>query len=151
MVMRTKTRLLIASRLARERSPTPLGAFFKGLLAGAAGAFIQNQFFKATEKLKLKPDGSHVPEEEGGKPEPESEETSLETVAHRWVEGLMRRGPLSQEGKEAGGAAVHYLFGAGWGGLYGLARESFPWMSPALFGAVVWLLSDNVILPAFRL
>src|SRR6266850_3295346 len=138
--MRTKTKLAIASRLARRRGPTPLGAFLKGLLAGAAGAFVQNQFFKATQRLK--PDASQVPEEEGGKPQPESKETSPETVARRWTEGLMLRGPLSPEGKRKGGSAVHYLFGAGWGGLYGLARESFPWMSPALFGALVWLLSD---------
>lgn len=51
--------------------------------------------------------------------------------------------------------AIHYAFGAGWSALWGIARESFPALrSPvagAGFGALVWAISDEVLLPLFRL
>jgi hypothetical protein len=50
---------------------------------------------------------------------------------------------------------VHYGFGAAWGGLYGLIRESSHLMrgplGAALFGTGVWGIAENLILPAFRL
>ena len=86
-----------------------------------------------------------------GKPEPEAKnESSLETVARRTAEGLMQRGPLDDATKSAAGSAVHYAFGAAWGGLYGLARESTG-VSALGFGALVWMASDNLLLPLFRL
>ena len=146
--MKTRNKLAVASRPLR-RGPSPLGALFKGLLAGAAGAFVQSQFFRATAKITPKP--TKVSPAEGGKPAHEAAENNLETVARRFVDDLMLRGPLEGDAKKQGAGLVHYLFGAGWGGLYGLARESLGDVSPALFGAIVWMLSDNVILPAFRL
>src|SRR4051794_4024075 len=124
--------------------PSPLGALVRGLIAGAAGAAAQSLFFRATKRWTPKP--TRLPKALH-KPEPEArEETSLETVARRTVEGLMQRGPLSDEGKSAAGTAVHYLFGAAWGGLYALCRESFR-TSPVLFGIGVWMASDNLLLP----
>jgi hypothetical protein len=48
------------------------------------------------------------------------------------------------------GNAIHYGLGAAWGGVYGLARESVP-VSALGFGALVWMASDNLLLPALRL
>jgi len=119
----------------------------RGLIAGAIGAGIQSLFFKATSRLAPKP--TELPPGVA-KPEPEAQkESSLETVARRFVEGLMQRGPLEKDAKARAASVVHYGFGALWGGLYALARESAP-LPPTLFGAVVWLASDNLILPAFR-
>src|SRR5437870_4422193 len=49
ILARMKTRMLlsVAARFARNERPTPLGAFARGLVAGALGAWAQNQFFKA--------------------------------------------------------------------------------------------------------
>jgi hypothetical protein len=148
--MRNKTRLAIGSRLLQRRAPSPIGALARGLLAGAVGAFAQEQFFKLTSSIAPKP--TQVPESEGGKPRDEQAETALETTARRVFESLMRRGPLSLQQKRQAGQAVHYAFGAAWGGLYALTRESLGAVPPPpLFGAVVWAVGDNVVLPLFRL
>lgn len=140
-------RLKIARAALRNKSPSPLGALLRGMVAGAIGAGFQSLFFKATARWSPPP--TRLPKELQ-KPERQAQkESSLQTVARRTVEGLMKRGPLSEESKTAAGTAVHYLFGAGWGGLYGLCRESFP-TSPVLFGIGVWLASESVLLPAFR-
>jgi hypothetical protein len=144
MKFRTRARTLRAA--IQPKAPTPLGALARGLLAGAAGAGIQSLFFRATAKLTPKP--TQLPSGEGKPVDEAHEKSSLDTVARRWVEHLMRRGPI--ENKQRAGQLVHYAFGAGWGGLYGLWRESTR-VSPLLFGALVWMLSDNLILPAFRL
>ena len=148
--MKTRTRLALAAR-PFKRGPSPLGTVVKGLIAGAVGSWIQNQFFTATAKAKLVPESTRVPPEQGGKPAAEQSESSLETVASRWTEGMMKRGPLEGDRKKTAGALVHYLFGAGWGAAYALVRESVGDVSPALFGTAVWAVSDNLILPAFRL
>ena len=138
----------MARTALRRKAPSPLGALARGLIAGALGAGAQSLFFMATRRWTPKP--TELPEELR-KPEPQAQqESSLQTVARRTVEGLMQRGPLSLERKSVAGTVVHYLFGAAWGGLYALCRESFR-TSPVLFGMGVWMASDNVILPAFRL
>ena len=130
---------------------TPLGALARGLVAGAVGSFVQNRFFRATAGIApaTPPDAFEPPERE------QRDETATQTVARRSVEDLMQRGPLSPEQKERAGRLVHYAFGAAWGGVYGLARESVPALgSPigaSVYGTVVMLASDGVILPAFRL
>jgi hypothetical protein len=139
-------RLLRAA--ATNKAPTPLGALARGLAAGAIGAGVQSLFFLATRKWMPKP--TRLPAELT-KPEPEAQDEShLETVARRTTEGLMQRGPLGASGKAAAGSLVHYAFGAAWGGLYGLTRESTR-VSALGFGTLVWMASDNVLLPSFRL
>lgn len=132
---------------------TPLGALLRGFAAGVIGSAVQTEFFKLTASITLSakaPD--FVPPERQ-----QQNETSTATVARRFIENFMQRGPLSDENKKAGGKAVHYLFGGGWGAFYGVARESWPGsrgkgVLPAVaFGTLVWMVSDNFILPVFRL
>ncbi|HUJ28745.1 MAG TPA: hypothetical protein VLW85_22145 [Myxococcales bacterium] len=138
-------RMRVLREAVRSKRPSPMGALWRGLLAGAAGAAAQSLLFK----LKKAPEPTKVPPDLG-KPEPEARgESSLETVARRAVEGLAQRGPLDKEAKGRLASAIHYAFGAAWGGLYGLLRESVA-IPPPAFGALVWLASDNVLLPAFR-
>jgi hypothetical protein len=124
-----------------------LGALARGLAAGAIGAGAQSLFFLATRRWMPKPT-KVAPEL--SKPEPEAQdETGLETVARRTAEGLMQRGPLDAGTRSAASSAIHYAFGAAWGGLYGLTRETTR-VSPIGFGALVWMASDNFLLPLFR-
>lgn len=132
---------------ATPKAPSPLGALARGLAAGAIGAGVQSLFFLATKRWMPKP--AEVPPELS-KPEEEAKgETNLETVARRITEGLMQREPLDAGTKSVACSTIHYAFGAAWGGLYGLTRESRR-VSPIGFGALVWMASDNFLLPLFR-
>ena len=133
------------------RKKTPVRALVEGVVAGVIGAAVQSLFFRATARA--------TPESPRDAFEPpdaqQAYESALETVARRAVEGLARRGPLDPTQKARLGEVVHYGVGAGWGGLYGLVRASYPrtWGATGLagFSATVWLLGDNLLLPAFRL
>jgi hypothetical protein len=133
------------------RKRSPVVALAEGLLAGALGAAVQTLFFSATRKLAPRPakDAFTPPELE------QRDERETETIARRAFEELAGRGPLSPEQKQLGGQLVHFAFGAGWGGLYGLARATWPQLRHPLgvgaFALTVWATSDNLILPAFRL
>ncbi|MCC6558160.1 MAG: hypothetical protein IT372_34875 [Polyangiaceae bacterium] len=135
--------------LAREPALTPAGAVARGLVAGATGSLAQAAFFRVAQRwAPAPPEGAFTP------PEPaQREEQATETVARRVVEGLMLRGPIAD--KRRAGELVHYAFGAAWGGVYGLVRATTPAIaSPAgvlAFSTVVWAVSDDLILPAFRL
>jgi len=125
-----------------------MGALGRGLVAGAIGAAVQSLFFVATRRWTPAP--TTLPRELQ-KPEIAArKESPRETVARRTVDNMMKRGPLEGDAKEKVASAIHYAFGAMWGGLYALCRESFP-TSPVLFGAGVWMASGNFLLPAFRL
>jgi uncharacterized membrane protein YagU involved in acid resistance len=128
---------------------SPLGALCTGLIAGFAGALAQSLFFAATRKL------APAPSPDAFTPvEPEQQnEMPTQTVARRVTEHLARRGPL--EHPNAAAQAVHLGFGSAWGALYGLAAGTLPRLATPkgglAFGMAVWLLSDDVLLPAFRL
>jgi hypothetical protein len=128
----------------------PLAAVWRGLIAGAAGAAAQTLFFRLTARLAPSaPDGAFDP------PEPQQrDETATATVARR-VAGLAAREPLSERGKKRGSRLVHFAFGGLWGSLYGAVRESTPALRrPAgavAYATTVWFVSDNLLLPAFKL
>ena len=129
----------------------PLVALGCGILAGVIGAGLQTAFFKATNKVAPK-----TPKDAFDPPESEQKaESATKTVARRSVEGLMQRGPASEQTLERGAGVVHYAFGGLWGGAYGLVRESFHrrpgLLTTVAFSALVWTASDNVILPLFKL
>src|SRR6185436_8628957 len=67
--------------------------------------------------------------------------------------GLMDH-PLSEKQKDIGGTIFHYVFGATSGAVYGVTSELIPsirfgWGLP--FGAVVWLIADETVVPALGL
>jgi len=130
---------------------SPMGALLRGMCAGALGSAAQSAFFKLTAPLAPKsPPGAFDPPEAAQK-----NENQTETVARRLVEKLAQRGPLDAGQKQRAGKLVHYGFGAMWGGLYGLARESAPVLDTPLgvaaFSAGVWALGDNALLELFKI
>ena len=67
-------------------------------------------------------------------------------AASALAEPVLGRG-LSEEEKEAGGTALHYVFGATAGALYGVAAEfdtSTTGGGGMAFGATLWLIADEV-------
>jgi len=129
---------------------SPGRAIGAGLVAGAFGSLAQSLFFGATKRIAPAP-----PADAFTPPEPaQRSETETQTVARRVVEDLAHR-PLPSEAKDAAGQLVHLAFGSAWGGLYGLlrSRRRTP-LGPlglAAFSLAVWGVSDNLLLPAFRL
>jgi hypothetical protein len=71
-------------------------------------------------------------------------------ATRRWMPEPSQAPPELARPEPEARRAIHYGFGAAWGGLYGLARESVP-ISALGFGALVWVASDNLLLPALRL
>lgn len=131
---------------------TPLGALVRGFFAGALGSAAQSGFFKLAAPLTPESprDVFHPPEQA------QNNESQTETVARRLVEKFAQRGPLDAEQKERAATLVHLGFGAMWGGLYGLARESAPGLvdtplGVAAFSAGVWALGDNALLALVRI
>ena len=132
----------------RRRRVTPLAALGRGLAAGLAGSLAQDVFFALTKKI-----APESPKEAFEPPEPQQkEERATETAARRVVEGAMKR---ELPKKSVAGRVVHYLFGGAWGGAYGLLAGSFRPAATlgggAAFGSLVWLVSDDFILPVFKL
>lgn len=130
---------------------SPLGALLRGIVAGSAGSFVMSMFFAVTQKLRLAPT---PPREAFDPPEPaQREESETQAIARRFIDLFMQRGPI--EHKELGGHLVHYAFGAGWGAAYGLATPSLRGLATLpgalAFGSLVWVVSDHVIVPSFRL
>ena len=128
---------------------SPLGAFCGGLAAGLVGAVAQNLFFTWTRRLAPRPSLEAF---EPVEPEQRHEQPT-QTIARRFKEHLVHAGPLTDSERAA--QLVHLAFGSAWGGVYGLVAGTVP-RSASLrgglaFGAVVWLLSDDVLLPAFKL
>jgi hypothetical protein len=128
---------------------TPAGVIVRGFLAGIAGSLAQTAFFALTKKRAPSP-----PPRAFEPPEPEqAEESETETLARRFVDKLMMRGPIAH--KRLAGQAVHYAFGGAWGAAYAVAAASRRRRPSALagpgFGLLVWLASDNLLVPSFRL
>lgn len=128
---------------------SPLGALCGGVVAGFVGSLAQNLYFAWTRQLAPQPAPAAF---EPLEPE-QREELPTQTVARRLKQHLALRGPVQHQGRAA--QAVHLAFGSAWGALYGLLAGSLPRSSSLrgglAFGALVWVSSDNVLLPAFRL
>ncbi|UJR78625.1 DUF6789 family protein [Sandaracinus amylolyticus] len=127
---------------------SPLGSLVRGVAAGIIGSAAQDVFFALTSRVAPKP-----PEDAFVPPEPEQlEESAPETVARR-AAALMQR-PLPVD-KARAGHAVHYAFGGAWGAAYGATAAMVPKVAGPLggaaFGALVWVASNDLLLPAFRL
>jgi putative membrane protein len=124
------------------------GEIWKGAAAGIAGgllaSWIMNQFQTAMSRLAGEGDGQGS--DSGG------EDATVKT-AERVSRGVFDH-ELSKEEKKTAGPAVHYAMGAVSGGIYGAVSELLPvarWGLGLPFGAAVWLLADEVALPALGL
>lgn len=128
---------------------TPLRALTRGLIAGAAGTAAMTAY-QAVRSVRK---GSSVrqavvPEA----PDRWSEAPAPGQVGYRVVHGMFDR-DVSTRRAPALTNAVHWLYGVGWGGLFGLARASsganaVP--AGAVFGSVVFV-SGYVVLPLMRI
>lgn len=84
----------------------------------------------------------------------ESEEKSATVKTANRASQLMRGRPVAEEHEAAAGQGVHYGFGGLIGALYGGLAEAAPAVTMGAgvpFGAVLWVLSDEIMVPALGL
>jgi uncharacterized membrane protein YagU involved in acid resistance len=122
----------------------------KGALAGMAGglaaSFVMNQFQAGLAKLKPK-------QENNAKAQSAGEEPATVKAAERISKSVLGR-TLPEDQKGPSGNLVHYLFGTAAGGVYGALAEKTPAARAGFgifFGSVLWLLSDEIAVPALGL
>jgi hypothetical protein len=148
---------------------------WKGLVAGLAGGLIaswtMNQFQMAWTRVaegfekphgaqsmqptegpnpNETPDSSHALGQSEEKEHQDDATVETAKVISKKVFGH----ELQETEKKPAGAAVHYAFGAATGGLYGAMAEVTPQVTAGAglpFGAVFWLVADEVAVPALGL
>jgi hypothetical protein len=154
-------------RIIRRNSNDPL----KGMVAGAAGglvaSWVMNQFQTLWSRMTHgieRPHGAQSLQQgsprhgvarglqERGR-DREADDAAIRTavVVSERVFGLEL---ADRKREEMAGAVVHYAFGVAAGGLYGAMAELKPATTAGAglpFGAAVWLIADEIIVPALGL
>jgi putative membrane protein len=154
-------------RIIRRKSSDPL----KGMIAGAAGglvaSWVMNQFQALLSRMTHGVERPHGAQSlQPGSPRHgvarELQERGLDreadTAAVRTAVVVSDRlfGLELAEGekREIAGAVIHYAFGVATGCLYGAMAELKPATTTGAglpFGAAVWLIADEIIVPALGL
>ena len=114
-----------------------------GLVGGIVGSLVMTGFQTLLSSLS----------EEEKKPKRKKEEPANVKAAEEISEGLFDH-KLKKSEKEPAGEAMHYAMGATSGLIYGIASEIAPVTTVGLglpFGAAVWLVADDVVVPALGL
>jgi len=142
----------------------------KGLAAGVAGglvaSLVMNQFQSALSKLMSGEERSHgAQSEQPGSPQhgigkelqergsDDPDDDAAERAGNA-VSELVFDQKLSKAEKETAGTVAHYAMGAASGAIYGAFTELAPQVSigeGVPFGAAVWLIADEGIVPAIGL
>jgi putative membrane protein len=133
----------------------------RGIAAGIAGglfaSWVMNRFqaglsrLQSARKSSEPEQGSGMPArgngDEGARPQQDEPATVKAAVA---VSERVFGHHLGEEEKEAAGSAVHYVFGAMAGGVYGAVAEHWPAARAGAglgFGSALWLISDETAVP----
>ncbi len=115
-----------------------------GLIGGLVASFVMSEFQTLLRKLAEK--------EKKAKKKKEAEPANVKT-AEAISENVFDH-KLKKSEKEPAGEAVHYAMGAASGLIYGIASEIAPASTVGLglpFGAAVWLVADDIVVPALGL
>jgi hypothetical protein len=154
-------------RIVRRNSSDPL----KGMVAGAAGglvaSWVMNQFQALWSRAMRGIERSHGAQslqqgsprhgvarelqERGRDREADDATIRAAVVVSERLFGLEL---VEREKKEIAGAVVHYAFGVATGGIYGAIAELNPATTAGAgfpFGAAVWLIADEILVPALGL
>jgi hypothetical protein len=154
-------------RIIRRKSSDPV----KGMIAGAAGglvaSWVMNQFQALLSRMIYgveRPHGAQslqhgLPrhgvarglQERGRDSEADNAAVRTAVVVSERLFGLEL---AEREEKEIAGAVVHYAFGVATGGLYGAMADLKPATTAGAglpFGVAVWLIADEIIVPALGL
>ena len=126
---------------------TNAGDVVKGAVAGLIGGLVAS--FVMTEFQILL---SALSEEEKKSKKKKEEPANVKAAAE--ISKAVFDHRLKKNEKEPAGEAMHYAMGAASGLIYGIASEIVPMTTVGLgipFGAAVWLVADDVVVPALGL
>lgn len=115
-----------------------------GLVGGILATVVMTGFQSFLTSLSVK--------EKKSKNKKEAEPTTVK--AAEMISETVFDHELTKSEKEPAGAAMHYAMGAGSGLIYGIAAELAPVTTVGAglpFGAAVWLVADDVVVPALGL
>jgi hypothetical protein len=130
-----------------------------GLTGGLVASFVMNRFqegltalFVGKSRVRLHFDqGGQIKKSARHRPWSFEKSESATTKAANAVSKALLGRRLHGQDRQRAGSALHYLFGAVSGALYGAAAERFPAVASGRglsFGAAVWLVADEVATPA---
>jgi len=135
----------------------------KGMLAGGLGGlvacWVMNQWLALWQHLGKGNTALHCERPvvgQGGqlaREGPDARQPPTMHAAAALVHGLFRHTPTDRE-KQRVGQLLHYTVGTGTGALYGTLTEALPALTTAggiPFGLAVWLLADELAVPALGL
>jgi hypothetical protein len=123
-----------------------------GVIGGLAASFVMEQFQALWTKL-AEGDKSQKSGQQQASSSSEEDEPANEKAAEAISESLFDH-ELAKDEKKVAGEAVHYAMGATSGAIYGAMTEVFPEVAVSKglpFGAAVWLIADDVLVPALGL
>ncbi len=137
-----------------------------GLVAGLVGSVVMNQFQALLGKLVEGVERSHGAQSlQQGSPhhgvaaelqergsDDERDDAAMR-LANAVSVGVFDQ-ELTRSEKDTAGTALHYAYGISMGGLYGAAAEFAPVVTVgagALYGASVWVVADEGVVPALGL
>ena len=135
----------------------------KGLAAGLAGglaaSWVMERFQASAGRIREKWQDEAQDALSGGPgrppaPPPQSEEEPATVKMATAVAEKVFHRQLEEREKAPAAEAVHYFYGALAGGIYGMAAEhsaTVRYASGTLFAAVLWLVGDEIAVPALHL
>jgi uncharacterized membrane protein YagU involved in acid resistance len=129
-----------------RRVESPLEVVVKGAFAGLFGAFALNMAAQQMQKMMGQPP---APAEAEPPPQKDAKEELVAKVA-----GSVFETELPEHQRKSLAEALHWIYGAWWGAIYGLSQGSFHfpgWFFGPLYGFAVWLAGPVVLLPAMKL
>jgi putative membrane protein len=154
-------------RIFKRNNRAPLKGMMAGAVGGLVASWVMNQFQALWSRMAYGVERPHGAQSlQPGSPrhgvardlqergrDRESDDAAVRTavvVSDR----LLGLELAEREKKEMAGAVVHYAFGVATGGLYGAIAELKPATTAGAglpFGAAVWLIADEIIVPALGL
>jgi hypothetical protein len=131
-----------------ERRPAAAGDALVGALAGLGASWVMSAAYRPIMRAGSEETLRREQRAQGGLPP--STVRAAEAAARKVGAELPDR-----RARAIGGKAVHYAYGVAWGAAFALAARALArrWRPPLatglLFGAALWVLSDEVLVPLF--
>jgi hypothetical protein len=131
-----------------RRTPSPLGALARGLVAGAAGTAVMTGYQALLARIRSDEGGGGG--SGNGRPADLWEEAPAPArVARRLIEGVLHR-PVAPKRIGLLTTVTHWAYGTGCGALFGLVEGSKarrPLVDGLVFGTAVWAFSYATLVP----
>ena len=141
---------VMIEKLFRAREDIDL---VKGIVAGVAGGLLASLMMEQFQFLWSKASQAIADARDAEKPRGRKAEPATVKAAQSISKSVFGK-KISKSKKKLAGEAVHYAMGATSGAIYGATVEALPFTTVGdglAFGTAVWVLADEVSVPALQL